>query len=200
MQCPQCGNPENPWFKPYCSDSCKKKGPPKPVAVSFTCRWCGVNKTFMSDKPEAKFRCCDLACYKRYDKNKCSAGTIMLKFLFKNNVHEISKFLSDRDLSRVAKTSKELTVGAIQGQLGPWYDHDAIHYDLKKGEVIVKKDRIIEIAVQSYRTATKLKSEGKPVILYRVSDRKYLNESEKNTQTVAGAVHNKEGDRRTVEL
>jgi hypothetical protein len=114
----------------------------------------------------------------------------MMNFLFKNNVHEISQCLSDQDLSQVAQTSKKLTVGAYQGQLGPWYDHDAVHYDSRRGDVIVGKDKMIEIAVQSYRTALKLKSDGLPVILYRVSDRRHLTQDEENNQTVAGAVRN----------
>lgn len=190
MSCPQCEKPEIAWFKPYCSQLCKQKGSEKPVAVSFKCRWCQAQKTFMSNTAEAKYQVCDKACYDRYDKNRCTVGAQMMNFLFKNNTHEISQYLSDLDLSQVAQTSKKLTVGAIRGQLGPWYEHDAIHYDSRRGKVIVDKDRMIELAVQSYRTATKLKSDGLPVILYRVYDRQHLTQDEENTQTVAGAVRN----------
>ena len=43
-----------------------------------------------------------------------------------------------------------------------------------KSEVKIPADKMLEIALQSYRTALRLKAAKHSVILYRVKDKKYL--------------------------
>lgn len=177
----------------FCSYACKAKGasvpPPKQVVVY--CKICNVRMEVAETSNSAKFKACSLECHQiNSNPNKSEA---MLHFLFKKKTHTISEFLTDQDLARVSSTSKALHKPAQVAQLGPWYgNHAAKHYDAQRGEVIIPADKMLDIGLQSYTTATKLNMAGKAVILYRVSDRGGLTKGEEQSQTVAGAVKTEE--------
>lgn len=186
MPCPICRKPTVPEFWPHCSAACKK---PAPVRVNFACRWCKAKVSFMSDTNQAKCGVCSKSCYHKYDVNRSSAGEAMVNFLFKTLPHHMGELLPDSDLAAIGQTSKTLVKPAAVAQLGPWYgDHTAKHYDTRRGEVDIAPDKMVEIAVQSYRTATALAKDGLPVVLYRVTDKNKLTRDEEQRQTVAGAV------------
>lgn len=191
MPCPRCKKPssETPWFKPYCSLDCKSRAKIEAETSRFACRWCNASVVVKSDTQQAKYKVCSRSCFDKISKHGVSPGLQAMDLLFSKMTHEVAAPLTDKDLGAVARTHPMLTKNAMRGQLGPWYeDHTAVFYKGGKAET-VGKDRMIEIAIASYRTACKLASKGLPVVLYRVKDKRgRLTEHETRTQAVCGAV------------
>jgi hypothetical protein len=177
--------------------SCKLQGKSVPVVpvvpvlpqppVTIRCSVCTKSVSVTRGTNPHKFNVCSKGCYDILTGPR--TGTAMLNFLFSMPNEQFTGFLDDFDLGQLGGTSKGMHDKTVPLQVGSWYgDHDAKHYDSRRGEVTIPRDEMLQIAIQSYTTALKLKGTGKPVILYRVSDKASLTQTEENEQTVAGAV------------
>lgn len=121
--------------------------------------------------------------------NKGEVANLKGKDLFTGvfNIFASNQNLSDKELARLKPLSKTIDTLATRQQMGNSFHKVAKHYDARRGEVVITADDMLEIALNAFRTVIRLKGTKKPVILYRVFDRKRLTKGEEEAQTVAGA-------------
>jgi hypothetical protein len=96
-------------------------------------------------------------------------------------------YLTDKDFVALTRVSKDVRGFAIPNQLKSAH-RQVKHYDKQnQAGVDILADQMLEIAILAYHGALEVKSQGKPIILYRVADKTALTVEEK-MQTLSGRI------------